>query len=223
MRKTNILTFMMVVLICLPVTATIINVPADYDTIQHAIDASSDGDTVLVQPGTYYENIDFDGHNTHLASLFLTTGDTSYMVKLMKMANSSVKFKGAFNRLIQILPQFDVAVVPPIWHDNAPLVVLEALAARKPIIGADIGGIPDFVKDGTNGFLFRAGDPEDLALTMKKVIDHPRLIKHFRKNMTTPRTMHHHTTELEEVYHRLLSGREVSELEIDHESERTCT
>jgi parallel beta-helix repeat protein len=60
-------------------SATIINIPADYPTIQQGIDASSDGDTVLVQPGTYVENINFNGHNIVLGSLFLTTGDTSYI------------------------------------------------------------------------------------------------------------------------------------------------
>jgi hypothetical protein len=58
---------------------TIINIPADYHTIQQGIDAGADGDTVLVQPGTYYENINFNGHNIVLGSLFLTTGDTSYI------------------------------------------------------------------------------------------------------------------------------------------------
>jgi hypothetical protein len=58
---------------------TIINIPADYPTIQQGINASSDGDTVLVQPGTYVENINFNGHNIVLGSLFLTTGDTSHI------------------------------------------------------------------------------------------------------------------------------------------------
>ena len=57
-------------------SATIINVPDDYPTIQQGIDASTDGDTVLVQPGTYVENVNFNGHNIVLGSLFLTTGDT---------------------------------------------------------------------------------------------------------------------------------------------------
>ncbi|MCP4580013.1 MAG: T9SS type A sorting domain-containing protein [candidate division Zixibacteria bacterium] len=59
--------------------ATIINIPDNYATIQAGIDASTDGDTVLVQPGIYYENINFNGHNIVLGSLFLTTGDTNYI------------------------------------------------------------------------------------------------------------------------------------------------
>src|SRR4029079_16034215 len=43
--------------------ASVRNVPADYATIQAAIDASSSGDTVLVQPGTYAERIDFNRKN----------------------------------------------------------------------------------------------------------------------------------------------------------------
>ena len=56
-----------------------INIPADQPTIQAGIDESVDGDTVLVQPGTYIENINFNGHNITLASLFFTTQDTSYI------------------------------------------------------------------------------------------------------------------------------------------------
>jgi parallel beta-helix repeat protein len=69
--------------------ATIINVPADYSTIQMAIDSSSNGDTVLVQPNTYYENIDFYGHNVVLGSLFLITGDTSYISTTIVDGSSS--------------------------------------------------------------------------------------------------------------------------------------
>jgi len=60
-------------------SATTINIPADYTTIQGGIDASANGDTVLVQPGTYIENINFNGKNIIVGSLTLTTGDTSYI------------------------------------------------------------------------------------------------------------------------------------------------
>ncbi|NHZ86265.1 MAG: T9SS type A sorting domain-containing protein [Planctomycetia bacterium] len=59
--------------------ATTINIPADYTTIQAGIDASSNGDTVLVQPGTYVEKINYNGKNIVVGSLILITGDTSYI------------------------------------------------------------------------------------------------------------------------------------------------
>ena len=56
-----------------------IKIPNDQPTIQVGIVSSSNGDTILVAPGTYYENINFNGKNIVLGSLFLTTGDTSYI------------------------------------------------------------------------------------------------------------------------------------------------
>ena len=69
--------------------ATIINVPGDQPTIQSGIDASADGDTVLVQPGTYVENINFNGHNITLGSMFIMIGDTSYISQTVIDGNQS--------------------------------------------------------------------------------------------------------------------------------------
>ena len=51
----------------------------NFTFIQLGIDASIDSDTVLVYPGTYFENIDFIGKDITVASLLLTTGDESYI------------------------------------------------------------------------------------------------------------------------------------------------
>ena len=58
---------------------SVIIVPRDFETIQEGIDASVDGDTVLVKPGTYYENINFNLHNIILGSMFFTTGNADYI------------------------------------------------------------------------------------------------------------------------------------------------
>ncbi len=58
-------------LICVTVSAQIINVPADQASIQAGINAATDGDTVLVAPGTYYENINFMGKAITVASHFI--------------------------------------------------------------------------------------------------------------------------------------------------------
>jgi len=57
--------------------AQIINIPDDYPTIQQGINAASNGDTVLVAPDTYFENIIFNGKNITLASYYLINPDTS--------------------------------------------------------------------------------------------------------------------------------------------------
>ena len=59
--------------------ATTLKVPEDYSTIQAAINASVNGDTVLVASGMYYENINFHGKNILLTSYYLFNEDISYI------------------------------------------------------------------------------------------------------------------------------------------------
>ena len=66
-----------------------IHVPEDYATIQAAIQASSNGDTILVQPGTYYENINYSGKSIVVASHRLTTGDDSFISRTIIDASGS--------------------------------------------------------------------------------------------------------------------------------------
>jgi len=72
-----------------PEQPPIINVPADIDSIQGGIDLAISGDTVLVQPGIYVENINFNGKNIVVGSLNLTTGDTSYISQTVIDGDSS--------------------------------------------------------------------------------------------------------------------------------------
>ena len=71
-------------------------VPDDKPTIQDAINISTNGDTVLVKEGTYYENIDFSGKNITVGSYFLVTGDTTLISQTIIDADSlgcAVAFK----------------------------------------------------------------------------------------------------------------------------------
>ena len=75
--------------------STIINVPTPYTTIQAGINVAVAGDTVLVQPGAYVENIDFSGKNITVASYFLTLQDSSLIEQTLILGTGStcvVKF-----------------------------------------------------------------------------------------------------------------------------------
>ncbi|MEM1583004.1 MAG: glycosyltransferase family 4 protein, partial [Candidatus Bathyarchaeia archaeon] len=56
----------------------------------------------------------------------------------------------------------DIVVVPSL-QEAFGLVVSEAMACGKPVIGTNVGGIPDQIIDGYNGFLVKPRSPEDIA------------------------------------------------------------
>lgn len=62
-----------------------------------------------------------------------------------------------------VLSELDLLVVPSIWPENAPFVILEAFAAGLPVVASDIGGIPELVRPGENGILVPPGDADALA------------------------------------------------------------
>ena len=61
------------------------------------------------------------------------------------------------------LARTDLLVVPSLWYENRPLVVLEALAARVPLVVSDLGGMGELVAPGVSGWRVAPGDAGALA------------------------------------------------------------
>ncbi len=59
-------------------------------------------------------------------------------------------------------------IVPSEWYENNPMTIIEGYAAGVPVIGANIGGIPEIIDDGKTGYLFTSSDVADLKRTVKK-------------------------------------------------------
>lgn len=81
---------------------------------------------------------------------------------------SGVRFVGQLDRdaVEDFYASVDVVVVPSVWPDPLPVVIQEAMARRKLVIGASIGGIAELLGDGC-GMTFRSADPRDLAKVLK--------------------------------------------------------
>jgi glycosyltransferase involved in cell wall biosynthesis len=64
-------------------------------------------------------------------------------------------------------------VLPSEWYEGNPIAGIQALAAGTPIIASDVGNFSEMIESGVNGFLFRTGDAESLAATVKKAWEVP--------------------------------------------------
>lgn len=69
----------------------------------------------------------------------------------------------------------DWVVVPSLWWENAPLVILEAQAASRPVICSGIGGMAEMVTPGVTGLLVPPGDAASLAETLREAAASPDL------------------------------------------------
>ncbi|MEO1583990.1 MAG: glycosyltransferase [Planctomycetota bacterium] len=119
---------------------------------------------------------------------------------------------GAYGRtdVVRLLSGVDAGVVPSVWHDNGPQTAIEMRALGVPVIGARIGGIPDIVREGVDGLLFRSNDRGDLARVIAMCLRKPDLLRAIRGTVGGWHTMSEHAGRLVDVYERALSSRMVS-------------
>jgi glycosyltransferase involved in cell wall biosynthesis len=82
-----------------------------------------------------------------------------------------VRFWGQQQHVEPFMQAADCLVCPSIWEEAAGLVVLESLACGLPVLASKVGGIPEYVEDGRNGFLFPSGSPEQLAERVRRLTE----------------------------------------------------
>lgn len=101
----------------------------------------------------------------------LIAGDGPIRTELEALANGDgrTSFLGHITGepLKEIIRNSKAVVVPSEWYENAPISILESFASGKPVIGSNLGGIPEMVENGKNGFLFQAGNIDNLKETLE--------------------------------------------------------
>ena len=70
------------------------------------------------------------------------------------------------------MPLFDMLVLPSL-NEGMGRVLVEAMAAGKPVVASRVGGIPDLVRQGETGYLVPPADEEALANGIKMLLDDP--------------------------------------------------
>jgi len=117
-----------------------------------------------------------------------------------------ISFAGTFanDQILKVHRDLDVLVVPSIWYENSPNVVLEAFMAKTPVVASDRGGLAELVQHEVNGLLFKMGDATDLARQLERLMDQPSLLESLRQGIPPAKTVDEEMEELLEVYHSVV-------------------
>jgi glycosyltransferase involved in cell wall biosynthesis len=113
-----------------------------------------------------------------------------------------VEICGAFShdRLPELLAGVDVAVIPSLWWDCAPLMVAECLAGRVPVLASRMGGIAESVRDDVDGMLVDGRDAPALAAALDRLAGEPGLLERLQAAIDPPRAFTDYVDELERYY-----------------------
>jgi glycosyltransferase involved in cell wall biosynthesis len=151
--------------------------------------------------------------NTHKPIILKIAGstDSRYAQNLMhrftKHANShQVIWCGWIpnEKLHEFYADIQVVVIPSIWYDNTPLVLVEALAQGRPVICTDVPSMTHLVKHEVNGLVFPIGDVGSLAQQIDRLAESPELICEFAQHTRNVLSTIEYANRLNTIYETVL-------------------
>ncbi len=109
--------------------------------------------------------------------VFAGTGPLAdLLVGIDNVENVGFQSGEALHRLIS---QARFAIYPSEWYENCPFSVMESQMYGTPVLGADIGGIPELIRDGVTGELFESENAEDLKEKIQKLWNDRQLLERY--------------------------------------------
>lgn len=108
------------------------------------------------------------------------------------------------------LHKMDIFVLPSLFGEGLPMVVLEAMSAGVPVVASNVEGIPETIRHGQDGLIVKPNDPEDLAAALCRLIegefDWNELREAARRRHAEKFSDHAMAAAVAQVYRRILSA-----------------
>ncbi|MDI9624712.1 MAG: glycosyltransferase family 4 protein [Methanothermobacter sp.] len=163
------------------------------------------GPDILIQS---FKKVKGDNLRLHIVG----TGPCLDKLKKLAGKDKRIIFHGFLRgeKLMDMYKMANVTVVPSIWYDNSPMVIYESFMCSTPVIASRIGGIPELVKDGYNGFLFEPGSVDELTKILNEISENPMILKKLEKNAhksSKKYDIKRHINSLEKIYTGLIEER----------------
>jgi len=141
-------------------------------------------------------------------------GDTEVNEVVKSYAESlkpskNVHFMGGFDNqdIGKVLSGIDVLIVPPLWEEAYGLTVDEAKAAGVPVIASSIGGIPEHLEDGKQGYLFTPGSVYELEILIRRLAGRPDIVEKLQPSGDDIPTLYENADDVEAFYKMVIFRR----------------
>lgn len=82
-----------------------------------------------------------------------------------------ITWTGFTNHVVDELHRMDLFVLPSLFGEGLPMVVLEAMAAGVPVVATRVAGVPEAIRDGLDGILVEPNDSDGLAKAISGVVE----------------------------------------------------
>ena len=94
---------------------------------------------------------------------------------------TNLGFKSGYE-LRELIAKAKCSVYPSIWYENCPYSVMESIMLGTPVIGANLGGLPELIEDGKTGLIFENGNVDELKNAIQKLQNDESLAERMHKN-----------------------------------------
>ncbi len=84
--------------------------------------------------------------------------------------SEAIEWAGFQHDVPHHIAMFDLFILPSLFGEGLPMVVLEAMAAGVPVVGSEVEGVPEAIRNGVDGLLVRPQDPQHLAEAIAKFV-----------------------------------------------------
>lgn len=138
--------------------------------------------------------------------VFAGDGELTYLLKGIKNIDY-VGFKQG-DELNQLIRNAMFSVAPSEWYENCSMSIIESMALGTPVIGTDLGGIPELITHNETGLIFKAKDKQGLKKAIEKLYNNPDRVKKMSEKcleMSNKNNIEKYAESLKEIYHSLIN------------------
>jgi len=156
------------------------------------------GSAKFVARSTRYDN---EGYVAHLRTLVAGAGLEDY-----------VSWMGERGDVPELVRALDVLLLPS-WEEPFGRALIEAMAMGVPVVATNVGGPPEIVEDGREGYLVAPRQPEDWAQAIRRIADEPQHAQEMgcagQRRVQKEFSVEHHVAAMIDVYERALERGQV--------------